>query len=179
MVQSQLGKIAAAAALVGLFAITPARAADRPDSWVTMKTQIALMTTDGVSTSHLNVDTVKGVVTLHGTVPTAAAKAKAEEVARSIDGAKSVKNLLQVVAKSEREVVEKADDAIKDSVEAAFKANARVKDSGIKVASVNKGVVLLSGKTKSLEAHLEAVKVADAVKGVHRVSTEVEVEPTS
>ena len=76
-------------------------------------------------------------------------------------------------------MVEKSDDAIKDSVEAAFKANARVKDSGIKVASVNKGVVLLSGKTKSLEAHLEAVKVADAVKGVHRVSTEVEVEPTS
>jgi osmotically-inducible protein OsmY len=44
---------------------------------------------------------------------------------------------------------------------------------------VNKGVVLLSGKTKSLEAHLEAVEVANAVRGVRRVATEVEVMPPS
>ena len=174
MVKSQLSKIAAVAALVGFFAITPARAADRPDAWVTMKTQIALMTTDGVSTSHLNVDTVKGVVTLHGTVPTAADKTKAEEVARGIEGAKSVKNLLQVVAKSEREVVEKSDDAIKDSVDAAFKANARIKDSGIKVASVNKGVVLLSGKTASLDQKLRVIERVYTVAGVRGVSSEIE-----
>lgn len=51
--------------------------------------------------------------------------------------------------------------------------------SGITVASVNKGVVLLSGKAKSLGAHLEAVEVANAVPGVRRVSTEVEVLPAS
>ena len=179
MVRSQLSKVVAAAGLIVCFAAGPARAADTPDAWITTKTKIALMTADGVSTSHLNVDTVNGVITLHGTVPTEAAKSKAAEVAHGIDGAKSVKNLLQVVPKSEREVVEKSDDAIKDSVEAAFKANKRVNDSGIKVASVNKGVVLLSGKTKSIEAHLEAVQVADAVKGVRRVSTEVEVVPAS
>ena len=179
MVRSQLSKVVAVAGLIVCFAAGPARAAETPDAWITTKTKIALMTADGVSTSHLNVDTVKGVITLHGTVPTEAAKSKAAEVARGIDGAKSVKNLLQVVPKSEREVVEKSDDAIKDSVEAAFKANKRVNDSGIKVASVNKGVVLLSGKTKSIEAHLEAVQVADAVKGVRRVSTEVEVVPAS
>jgi osmotically-inducible protein OsmY len=54
--------------------------------------------------------------------------------------------------------------------------NHRITDSGIKVASVNKGVVLLSGKTKSLEAHAESVQVAYAVRGVRRVSTEVEVD---
>jgi osmotically-inducible protein OsmY len=37
----------------------------------------------------------------------------------------------------------------------------------------------LSGKTKSLEAHLESVEVANAVRGVRRVSTEVEVQPGS
>ena len=164
---------------LALGASAAAQAADRPDSWVTLKTKLALMTTEGVDTWDLNVDTTQGAVTLHGKVATEEARKKAETVASGIEGAKSVKNLLQVVAKSDREVVEKSDDAIKDSVEAAFKANARVKDSGIKVAPVNKGVVLLSGKTKSLEAHLEAVKVADAVKGVHRVSTEVVVEQTS
>jgi osmotically-inducible protein OsmY len=94
-----------------------------------MKTKVSLMTTEGVSTSDLNVDTV--------------------------DGVKEVKNLLQVVPKSERAVVERSDDQVKAAVEAAFKANRRVNDSGIKVASVNKAVVLLSGKAKSWEANLE------------------------
>ena len=76
-------------------------------------------------------------------------------------------------------MVERSDDQIKEGVEAAFKANRRVNESGIKVASVNKGVVLLSGKTKSWEANLESVQVADAVRGVRRVSTEVEVVPGS
>ena len=49
-------------------------------------------------------------------------------------------------------------------------------DSGIKVASVNKGVVLLSGKTKSVATQLEAIQVADAVKGVRRVSSEVQLD---
>ena len=82
---------------------------------------------------------------------------------------------MQVVPSAARKTVEAADATIKDGVEAAFKANRRVSDSGVKVASVNKGVVLLSGKTKSLQAHLESIEVADAVKGVRQVSTEVQV----
>ena len=137
------------------------------------------MTTEGISTSDLNVDTVNGVVTLHGKVATEAEKAEAENVARGIEGAKQVKNLLQVVPSAQRAVVERSDDLIKKGVEAAFNANRRVNTSGITVASVNKGVVLLSGKTKSLEAYLESVEVANAVRGVRRVSTEVEVVPAS
>jgi hyperosmotically inducible protein len=166
-------------AVVVLCATAAPRAADTPDAWVTMKTKLALMTTEGIHTSDLHVDTVNGVVTLHGKVTTEAEKAKAADVAGRIDGAKQVKNLLQVVPKSQRDVVERSDDAIKKSVEAAFKANRRVNASGISVASVDKGVVLLSGKTKSLEAHLESVEVASAVRGVRRVSTEVQVVPAS
>ena len=154
----------------------PAIAADTPDAWITMKTKIALMTADNVSAADLNVDTVNGIVTLHGKVATDAEKAKAEQVAAKIDGVKSVKNLLQIVPSSKREVVERADADVKDAVQAAFKANARVKDSGISVASVNKGVVLLAGKAKSLESHLEAVQVANGVKGVRRVASEVKVD---
>jgi hyperosmotically inducible protein len=172
-----VAQLAVVAAITFISAVGVAKAADTPDSWVTMKTKVSLMTTEGVTTSDLNVDTVNGVVTLHGKVASEAQKAKAGDVARRIDGVKEVKNLLQVVPKSERAVVERSDDQIKAGVEAAFKANRRVNDSGIKVASVNKGVVLLSGKTKSWEAHLESVQVADAVRGVRRVSTEVEVVP--
>ena len=179
MRNGQLSRIAGATALILVFAAGVAKAVDTPDAWVMMKTKIALMTTEEVSTKDLNVDTVNGVVTLHGKVATEAEKAKAENVARGIEGAKEVKNLLQVVPSAQRAVVERSDDSIKKSVEAAFKANRRVTTSGIKVASVNKGVVLLSGKTKSIEAHLESVEVANAVRGVRRVSTEVEVVPAS
>ena len=134
------------------------------------------MTTDDLSTKDLNVDTVKGVVTLHGMVPTEAEKQRAEKVSMQVEGVKVVKNLLQVVPSARRELIERTDADIKANVENAFKANRRIADSGIKIASVNKGVVLLSGKTKSLEAHAESVDVAYAVKGVRRVSSEVVVE---
>ena len=169
----------AAAALSMMLAGAAVRAADTPDAFVTMKTKIALMTTENVSTSDLNVDTVNGVVTLHGKVSTEAEKTKAGDVAMKVGGVKSVKNLLQVVPDSARKVSDRADSEIKYAVQAAFKANKRVNDSGIEVASVNKGVVLLSGKTKSIEAHLEAVEVAHAVRGVRRVSSEVQVETTA
>lgn len=168
--------VAAALALGLCLNSSAAFGADTPDGWITMKTKIALMTTNNVSAADLNVDSVNGVVTLHGKVATPAEKEKAEQVAAKIDGVKSVKNLLQIVPASKREVVERADADVKGAVESAFKANARVKDSGISVASVNKGVVLLGGKAKSLESHLEAVQVAHAVKGVRRVATEVQVE---
>ena len=168
--------VAAALALGVCLSGAPAMAADTPDTWITMKTKIALMTTDHVSAADLNVDTVNGVVTLHGKVATDGEKSKAEQVAAKIDGVKSVKNLLQIVPSSKREVVDRSDADVKDAVQGAFKANAKEKDSGISVASVNKGVVLLSGKAKSLESHLEAVQVASAVKGVRRVSTEVQVD---
>lgn len=148
-----------------------ALAADRPDSWVTLKTQLALMTTDGVDTWDLNVDTNKGAVTLHGKVATEEAKKKAETVAAGIEGAKSVKNLLQVVPKPNREAADDADDVVKSNVEKAFDAHASL--SGVDVTSVNKGVVLLGGEVDTLEAHVLAVDTARKVRGVRSVSTNV------
>src|ERR1700693_3367579 len=145
MRNGQLSRIARAAALILVFVAGVAKA-DTPDAWVTIKTKVSLMTTDGISTKDLSVNTVNGVVTLHGKVATEAQKAKAEDVARRIDGAKDIKNLLQVVPSAERAVVQRSDDSIKKGVEAAFEANRRVNISGVKVASVNKGVVLLSVK---------------------------------
>jgi len=148
-----------------------ALAADRPDSWVTLKTRLALMTADDVDTWDLNVDTNNGAVTLHGKVASEEAKKKAETVAAGIEGAKSVKNLLQVVAKPNRDAVEDADDVIKGNVEKALEASAILKD--VDVASVNKGVVLLSGTVDTLEAHVKAVDTVSRVRGVRRVSTNI------
>jgi len=162
--------------VLGLCLTAGALAADRPDSWVTAKTKLALMTTEGIDTWDLNVDTVNGVVTLHGKVASKAAKEKADDVARSIEGAKSVKNLLQVVPKPQRDTVSDNDSVIADQVKQAFNNDPIVDKSGIEVASVNKGVVLLSGTAKSIDAHLEAVELASKVPGVRRVASEVKVE---
>ena len=72
--------------LVGalLLGTAGASAAQARDAWITMKTKIALMTTEGVSATGLNVDTTKGTVTLHGKVESEPEKLKAESVAKSI-----------------------------------------------------------------------------------------------
>jgi hyperosmotically inducible protein len=173
-----LVRAAAMSLVVSLVLVTSAFAMDRPDSWITMKTKLALMTTEGVDTWDLNVDTVNGVVTLHGKVASDEAKQKAESVTQGIEGVKSVKDLLQIVPKPQRSAVDKGDDIVKDNVKKAFDADPMLKDSGISVASVNKGVVLLSGSAKTLDAHLRAVEVARQVPGVHRVSSEVTVQGT-
>jgi osmotically-inducible protein OsmY len=145
---------------------------ESPDAWLTTKAKIALLTTDGVSATAVNVDTVDGKVTIHGKVKTADEKARAEAEVRKLDGVKQVQNLLQVVPEEQRKVVEANDDAIKDSVQNALKADKMLE--GVKVASVNKGVVLLSGETKTLDAKLKAIEVSLAAPGVKRVATEIQ-----
>jgi osmotically-inducible protein OsmY len=66
------------------------------DSWLWFKTRAALLTTNDLRESTINVDVVNDAVTLKGTVETAAQKTKAEQVAKDIDGVKSVKNELKV-----------------------------------------------------------------------------------
>ena len=66
------------------------------DSWLWFKTRAALMTTSDLRESTINVDVVNDVITLKGTVATAAQKAAAEKVAKNIEGQKGVKNELKV-----------------------------------------------------------------------------------
>jgi hyperosmotically inducible periplasmic protein len=144
------------------------------DAWITTKAKLALLTADDVSVTSVHVDTVNGNVTLHGKVKTDVEKARAEAAVKKLDGVKSVKNLLQVVPDAFKESTKVADAFIKDKVEAALKADASL--SGIKVASVNNGVVLLSGKTDSFDRKLRAVEAARNIAGVQRVASEIQVE---
>ena len=153
-----------------------AAAADTPDAWITAKARIALMTTEGIDTWDLDVDTNAGVVTLHGKVETAAAKSAAERETRRLDGVKEVKNLLQVVPRPAREATNDADDVIEDRVEQALAGVAALKGSDIDVASVNKSVVLLAGTTDTLDQHVKAIETVYAVKGVRRVASNVTVK---
>ena len=68
------------------------------DGWLWTKTRFELAAADDLRDSTINVDVENAVVTLSGTVATAAQKAKAEATAKSIEGVKSVRNLLKVSA---------------------------------------------------------------------------------
>lgn len=147
-------------------------AADVNDPWVTMKARIILRTTDGVTSRDINVDSVNGAVTLHGKVPTAAERDRAALAVKDVEGVKSVTNLLQVVPESARKSVSASDEIIKARVQATLGS---VKDlEGISVASVNKGVVLLSGRARTLAEKQRAIELAAGVDGVARVATEIE-----
>lgn len=163
--------VATAIAAAFMLGTTAEAQAQRPDSWVTFKTKLALMTTDDVDTWDLNVDTKDGAVTLHGKVESDAAKARAEQVAKGIEGVKAVKNLLQVVPKDTRDAVEDSDEVIKDNVEKALDADDTLGE--VTVASVNRGVVLLGGNVETLQAHVKAVETVSKVRGVRRVSSNI------
>jgi len=170
MSKSATGLLAAAVVLLGAWT---AVAATPPDAWITTKAKLALLTNDNVSASSVNVDTTNGQITLHGTVRSAAEKAEAERVAKSIEGVKSVRNMLQVVSEPRTDAVKVADKDLQDRVEKALAADKSLADSDIDVSSVNDGVVLLEGEAKTIGDHLRAVETAARVPGVRRVASQI------
>ena len=167
----QKGHRAFLGALIGMGLGVGTAWAATSDAWITTKAKMALLTTEGVSGTAVNVDTVNGLVTLHGKVPSEAEKAKAEAAARDIEGVKNVRNLLQVVAPKREDAVEASDDKVKERVQNALKPHDAFKD--VSVQSVNKGVVLLAGNVDTLGDHLRAVEHAARVAGVKRVASEI------
>jgi osmotically-inducible protein OsmY len=68
------------------------------DTWLWIKTRWDLAAADDLRDSTINVDVDNDVVTLSGTVASAAQKTRAEAVAKSVEGVKSVRNELKVQA---------------------------------------------------------------------------------
>lgn len=140
------------------------------DSWITSKTKIALFADDRVKGRQVHVETKDGVVMLRGKVDSADAKAAAAEVAKGIEGAKSVKNELQVVAPAQRAEVAADDKIIAKNVESKLKADPQLKNAKVEV---NNGVVSLSGEVKSINASAKASEVARSVAGVRAVKNDL------
>ncbi|HJQ68631.1 MAG TPA: BON domain-containing protein [Blastocatellia bacterium] len=66
------------------------------DLWIWTKARTELATADDLRDSAINIDVENNVVTLSGSVPTEAQKAKAEQIARGIEGVNGVKNQIAV-----------------------------------------------------------------------------------
>jgi hyperosmotically inducible protein len=160
-----------AALALALTFLSAASWAGTRDAWITTKTKIALLTAEDIKVTAVHVDTKDGVVTLHGKVRTAAEKQRAEDAARKVDGVTKVSNELQVVPESMEKAVEATDKQIQEKTQALIKADESLK--GIKVDSVDKGVVRLTGEASTMDAKLNAIEKAWTVSGVKQVRDEI------
>ena len=142
------------------------------DSWLTLKTKLALLGDERVSSTNVSVKTVKGVITLHGKVASAAEQKAAEEIALTIEGQKQVVNQLTVVPTARRKAVDREDAQIVTDVKRALKKEASLKKADIDVRA-EKGIVTLTGKAPSLETSVRASTVARWVPGVRAVRNEL------
>ena len=142
------------------------------DSWLTLKTKLALLGDERVSSNDVSVKTVKGVITLRGKVANAAEQHAAEEIALSIEGQKKVVNQLTVVPAAQRKMVDRQDDQIVTDVKKAITKDASLKKADIDVRA-EKGIVTLTGKAPSLATSVRASEVARQVSGVRAVRNEL------
>jgi hyperosmotically inducible protein len=161
------------------------------DWWITMKIHSQFVPDEALEDSNIDVDTAGGVVTLNGTVATAAGRARAVEIARKTDGVKSVNDKLQFAPESARTKTgqEPARDTagaakaggrrvtdgwIKSKVYAQFLTEDALQDSDIDV-DVKSGVVTLKGTVSGEAGHKRAVAIAKATDGVKSVNDSLKV----
>jgi osmotically-inducible protein OsmY len=163
------------AAIAAALAVSSPVLAEQPeDAWLTTKAKTELLTDDLVDGVGIHVDTFDAHVTLYGKVHTDAERAQAERRVRAIEGVADVRNLLVVVPAGTRKATQVADTAIQKAVADSLKGDAGLAGSTIRVKSVTKGVVVLSGNAKTLTAHRRAIARARRVDGVRRVASEIQ-----
>ena len=124
----------------------------------------ALQRQGGDALKHVQVQVDRGLVVLHGTAPTVAHKAKAEQMARSVHGVIAVRNALQ------------ANTTIAARVSAALAENPRTALEPIDVSSSGATVTLI-GEVTSGEVREAAEQIARTVPGVAMVINALEVRP--
>lgn len=144
-----------------------------PDALLTARTKLALLTTEGVSSGAIHVDSADGLVMLYGKVDTAGQRQNAEAAARRVGGVRDVNNQLQVVPVGQAKEVARTDAETTTAVQKALTGDPALADSSIRVKSVAKGVVMLSGTADSFSDHLRAMRLTSRTAGVRKVTSEV------
>ena len=137
---SNLGRSVSTLALTVLIALvlgqfTPAQAGQVgaiKDGWLVMKVHSEFVNEDVLSGSNIDVDVKNGVVTLQGTVPSAAARARAVELARKNDGVKNVVDQLKIAPARPGD---RMDRAANKAERAAERAEDKAERAGEKAAN--------------------------------------------
>jgi osmotically-inducible protein OsmY len=165
-------KYSVLAVVLGVALAAPAAAAT-PDAWITTKTTLALLTTEGVSGAAIKGDTWAGVVTLFGIVPSQQAKAAAAD-ARKMTGVQRVENEeLEYEGEASDEELEYEGEASDEELEYEVKQAFDTPNFKDITVEVRNGVVRLTGTVSSWAWRLEAAAAARAIPGVRAVEDEL------
>lgn len=178
------------------------------DGWLVTKLHSLFVPEDALSGSNIDVDVKAGMVTLQGTVPNAAARARAIAIVKGADGVKGVTDQMRMApahadmgdaaARTADKAADKADKAADKTASAARKTGRAVDDGWIKSkiyaqymadwntvlgdsdidVDVDKGMVSLSGTVKSAAARTKAVAIAKGTDGVKSVKDMLKVNST-
>jgi hyperosmotically inducible periplasmic protein len=147
------------------------------DSAITTKVKANFLGDERLKGSHIKVTTTNGVVTLTGSATGSDSKAAAEDIAKNVDGVKSVDDELtspsgsgsmhKAVAKTERVG---SDSWITTKVKSEIMGDSVSKGFKVSVKTVN-GVVMLSGVLPNDDAVAHVKDLAEKVEGVKSVKT--------
>jgi len=176
------------------------------DGWLVMKIHSLFVPEDALSGSNIDVDADHGMVTLKGTVPNEAARAKALQIAKGADGVKGVTDQMRI-APAKQGTMEKAEDKTVDAskkaghetASAAKKTGRAIDDGWIKSKiyaqymtdwktvlddsdidiDVDNNVVTLNGTVKDATARAKAVSIARKTDGVKSVKDNLRISATS
>jgi osmotically-inducible protein OsmY len=105
------------------------------DGWLVMKVHSEMVDEDVLSGSDIDVDVKNGVVTLQGTVPSEAARARALAVAKANDGVKNVVDQLKIAPGRGTNMAAQADRAGDKAENAANRAGDKAERAGDKAAA--------------------------------------------
>ena len=194
-------------ALLTVFTFAPTAGAQVnavKDGWLVMKIHSEFVDEDVLSGSNIDVDVKNGMVTLQGTVPSEAARARAIAAAKANDGVKGVTDQLRIApatasagtmdragdkaantadkagdktASAAKKTGRSVDDGwIKSKIYAQYMAdwNTVLDDSDIYI-DVTNNMVVLNGTVKTAAAKAKAVSIAKATEGVKGVKDNLKV----
>ena len=142
----------------------------KPVRSLILTVKLALLGDQRTALNTIEVDTKGQDVLLSGKVSSEAEKLAATEVARRVEGVKSVVDKLEVVSELQHVMMQKRDQAITEYIRERFKKSATLEAARFDIKTES-GVVELSGKTRFQVIVLEAAEAARQVPGVKAVKT--------
>jgi hyperosmotically inducible protein len=149
------------------------------DSWLTAKTKFGLWTDARVKVRQVEVKTMRGVVTLHGTVDSEEARQASEDITKEISGVQGVTNLIEVAISGASKPSAQEDDAITAQIKDHIMTDLdhRLKEAVIGVRTTG-GIVLLNGEVPDLSTSEHASWTAWKTLGVRDVKNDLTVKKT-
>jgi hyperosmotically inducible protein len=146
-------------------------AVKKPLGSLILSVKLALMADSRLFRYEVEAEEDQHTITLTGRVSNEEEKTAATEVARSVQGVKTVINKLDIEKELAKTLMKKQDEILTALIKERFAKSATLKAANFEVKTED-GVVLLSGTVRFQVIALEAAEAARQVPGVRAVKTE-------